>query len=310
MSKVINMVGGGGEVNLKSISVSKMPTKTSYYVGDMFDPAGMVVIVEYNNGKSATIGGYYFSPNGALGVGDDTITISYTEAGVTASTTIPITVTKRYDEVFENNTWEKIIDACHRADIPKTWAVGNSKDMDIGGTTYKIQIIGKNHDVYESGDVAPLTFQMLDCFNTVYAMHSSATNAGGWADSAMRTERVPSILSLMPSAVREGIQSVTKLTYVGGTTNAIVPTVDKGFLLSEVEVFGSLNYSSAGEGTQYAYYAAGNSAIKKTNGTAGYWWLRSPRANNTTAFCRVNASGSYAQSSATTECGVSVAFCF
>jgi hypothetical protein len=81
------------------------------------------------------------------------------------------------------------------------------------------------------------------------------------------------------------------------------------FLLSEVEIFGATTFSFAGEGSQYAYYKAGNSKIKNINGSAIDWWERSPNKTNTTSFCRVNVSGGVDGRMAADAIGVAFAYC-
>ena len=86
------------------------------------------------------------------------------------------------------------------------------------------------------------------------------------------------LLTKLPSALQNVIKAVNKLTSAGNQSATIQTTSDKLFLLSEVEIFGSTTYSKSGEGSQYAYYKAGNSKVKKVNGSASEWWERSPRA--------------------------------
>lgn len=182
--------------------------------------------------------------------------------------------------------------------------------MIIGGTDYVIDIIGKNHDTYSSGGTAPLTFQMHDCYGTQYVMNSSGTNEGGWTSCAMRTTHLPAILALMPSEVQNGIREVNKLTSAGKKSATINTTTDKLFLLSEIEIFGSVSYSKSGEGTQYAYYKAGNSKVKNVSGSASWWWERSPRGNSLASFCRVDSNGSASNNVAHNTNGVCFGFCF
>ena len=80
-------------------------------------------------------------------------------------------------------------------------------------------------------------------------------------------------------------------------------------MLSEIEIFGTTTYSVDGEGTQYAWYKAGNTRIKKVNGSASYWWERSPRSGDATYFCSVNSSGDAANNIASASYGVSFGFC-
>ena len=190
-----------------------------------------------------------------------------------------------YDPVFANNSWEQIIEACQNNVVPDTWVADGScyKDMTINGKAYRIDIIGKNHDTYASGGTAPLTFQMHDCYDETKQMNSDNTNNGGWTNCAMRSTHLPAILNLMPAEVKAAIREVQKKTSAGGQSSSIQTTNDKLFLLSEIEIFGSTTYSFAGEGTQYAYYQAGNSKVKNRNGSANSWWERSPRFSNSTA---------------------------
>ena len=214
------------------------------------------------------------------------------------------------DDTFANNDWSAIIAACQSGSVPDSWVVGNSKTMTINGTSYQIDIIGKNHDAYTAGGTAPLTFQMHDCYGTKYQMNSSNTNAGGWESCAMRTTRLPAILALMPSEVQAGIKEVNKLTSAGSQSSTINTTADKLFLLSEIEIFGSTTYSKSGEGSQYAYYSAGNSKVKNLSGSASTWWERSPNGSNSTYFCRVASSGNANYYTASTSSGVAFGFCF
>lgn len=216
-----------------------------------------------------------------------------------------------YEANFADNTWAQIIAACQRGTVLETWAVGNQKTMTIGGTDYTFDIIGKYHDDYADGSgKAPLTLQMHDCYGTTYAMNSSNTNAGGWASCAMRNTHLPAILALMPTEVQNSIREVNKLTSAGNESTTINTTADKLFLLSEIEIFGSVSYSKSGEGTQYDYYKAGNSKVKNRNGGAAYWNERSPLKDGSTQFCMVSNTGTADYGGASSAAGVAFGFCF
>lgn len=223
-----------------------------------------------------------------------------------------ITFAQQYDPVFANNTWEQIIDACHNNEVPDTWKVADHKPMTINGASYQVDIIGKNHDTYTAGGIAPLTFGLHDCYGTKYQMNSSGTNSTGWDGSKMRTETLPTILEKMPENIQNGIRAVNKLTMTSGTNSTIKTASDKLFIFSEIEVYGSWNYSNSGEGKQYDYYKAGNSKIKKVGGDTSWWWLRSPMADTSNNFCVVSKSGSIniTLSNARNTNGVCFGFCF
>ena len=244
--------------------------------------------------------------------GSATITVSVaagTNHTAPSSKTCAVTVSF-LDDTFANNDWSAIIAACQSGSVPDSWVVGNSKTMTINGTDYQIDIIGKNHDTYTAGGTAPLTFQLHDCYGTKYAMNSSNTNSGGWTSCAMRSTHLPAILALMPSEVQAGIKEVNKLTSAGSQSSTINTTADKLFLLSEIEIFGSTTCSKSGEGSQYAYYSAGNSKVKNLSGSAYSWWERSPRGSSSTDFCSVGSNGNADANFASNSRGVAFGFCF
>ena len=221
------------------------------------------------------------------------------------------------DPVFANNTWERIIEVCQAGLVPAAWAVGDSKTMSINGAECQVDIIGKNHDEYADGSgTAPLTFQLHDCYGTLYAMNTASTvGMGSWKNSVMRSAHLPALMALMPEAVRDGIRQVNKLTAAPASSGFVIETTAETlFLLSEVEVFGATHYSEQGEGTQYDYYLAGGNKVKKRDGTNAIWWERSPTkqsySTQGTNFCVVYDSGVYANANATGSYGVSFAFCF
>lgn len=223
---------------------------------------------------------------------------------------IPPRKQNQYNPVFANNTWAKIIKACQNKEVPETWTVGSQKVMTINGADYPIDIIGKNHDTYTAGGKAPLTFQMHDCYTNTRRMNRSNNNSGGWTSCAMRRTSLPSILALMPTEVQNGIREVNKLTSEGSQGDTINTTADKLFLLSEIEIFGSVTYSYDGEGTQYDYYKAGNSKVKNTNGRANTWWERSPKGSNSEDFCCVSSKGNAFYYFSNASHGVAFGFCF
>ena len=271
------------------------------------------------------------------GINDGTVVyegtaLTYTDTGLTAGTTyyyrafaynakkkyqteyrvINITVAVGIQPNFADNTWDKIIEACHSGKVPDTWVAGDSKTMTIDGADYLVDIVGKNHDTYTAGGIAPLTFGLHDCYGTRYPMNSSNTNSTSWDGSKMRTETIPAILAKMPVNIQNGLRAVNKLTATSGTNSKIKTTSDKLFTFSEMEVYGSATNSHSGEGKQYDYYKAGNSKVKKVGGAAAMWWLRSPSASADYDwfFCLVTKNGPVYNSYASNSNYVCFGFCF
>ena len=90
-------------VYLTSIAITNPPTYTSYYDDEIFNTAGMEVTAYYSDSTSAVITTYSVSPSGALPYGTTSVTISYTEGGITKTTTQDVSVSIRtYD--YTNST--------------------------------------------------------------------------------------------------------------------------------------------------------------------------------------------------------------
>lgn len=211
------------------------------------------------------------------------------------------------DPVFGNNSWAAIIKACQEKQVPNTWNVGDSCNMTINNKTYAIDIIGKNHDDYADGSgKAPLTFQMHTTYATQYKMNGAEYNNCGWKNCLVRTSNAfPKLKQVMPAEVVAALKGVTKKTTAGDASSAIDTTTDTLFLLSEIEVQGTRTHSYAGEGTQYAYYQT--AANRKKNRA---WYLRSPRINSTSCFCRTGWDGEADWSVASEVDGIAAAWCF
>lgn len=197
-------------------------------------------------------------------------------------------------------------------------SVGDTVNITLNGTSYAFVILGFNHDELANKNAygaatatgkAGISLQMKDCLNTTYQMNSSNTNSGGWGNCALRTTLNNTIKGQMPSAWQSIVKKVKKKTSAGGQSTTINTTEDDLFNLAEVEIFGSTTYSVAGEGNQYAWYKAGNSKVKKVNGSAYGWWGRSPYATSSNGFCFVNSYANANASYAGNWSGVAFGFC-
>ena len=77
---------------LTGIMVTTPPEKTEYFEGDELDTSGMVVTATYEGGASRNVTGYSISEVDMSTPGPKTVTVSYTENGVTKTDTFDITV--------------------------------------------------------------------------------------------------------------------------------------------------------------------------------------------------------------------------
>ena len=309
-----------GNLVLKGDPTSNLMAATKQYVDSSGTPAELRVTTNAGVTVTASLSGKTVSAtadSSGLAVlkipGFGTWTVSATINGVTISIDYEIKAIAQYELALSTNLetagWDVIDSISKSGNAASLWSVGDKKTINIDGTDYQFQIIGFNHDDKTAGGKAGITFQMVDCMNATAQMNSSNTNSGGWGSCAMRNSVLSSILSSLPADLQKVIKNVNKPTSAGNQSANINTTSDKLFLLSEVEIFGSTTYSKSGEGSQYAYYKAGNSKVKKVNGAASYWWERSPYGGGSDHFCDVGSGGGANHNAASYSGGVAFGFC-
>ena len=199
-------------------------------------------------------------------------------------------------------SWQELIEMANDPDIELSdldYLIGQSRNVSITGYgTFAFQLIGIGHDEPSSGSSNTLTFQSVDIVCN-RSMNGSDTTRGGWASSAMRTFMNGDLLSKFPQNIQDVIVEVKK-PYCATANGATQYSNDKLFIASEKEIFGTSSYGN--DGTQYEYWSinnTNNARIKKLNGSAKYWWMRSVRdsANFRIVYTDGSASVGYADSS-------------
>ena len=91
---------------LQSITIEIPPTKTEYIAGEVFDPAGMMVMAFYSDYAYEEVTGWTVTPE-VLTTKDNAVTISYTEDAVTVTTQALITVTPKLQSIAVTTAPEK-----------------------------------------------------------------------------------------------------------------------------------------------------------------------------------------------------------
>lgn len=319
---------------LIDISASN-PTKTEYIQNEIFDSSGIIVTAHYDSGEiqDVTSSAIITPDSGSIleVLGNNVITISYTENDVTKIATVTVTVSEQKSSLkivtWADGTWTEISDMLNahysgEIDITNYWNIGDIKTVDLttidtndyynSAQTIELTIIGFNHDIFENNaGTAAVTIQMKDCLNEVMAMNNAEkTNAGGWEYCPCRTFCNSIFKTALPSELQNLIKTVLKNTSQGNQNTSIIRSHDDCFLVSEREVFGEGEYSAENEGTQYEYYKIENNRLKDCSSNSPFtWWLRSPRINNSEGFAYVASKTSGSGSSATNMKGISVAMC-
>lgn len=184
-----------------------------------------------------------------------------------------------------------------------TKAVGSIVKLKVDGTLRDFIVVhqGKPSSLYDAS--CDGTWLLLkDCLEQK-RWHSANTN--DYKNSEIHSYLNNTWLNKLDANIRAQVKQV-KLPYVNGTANSAVASGANGlsckiFLLSGYEVgfTQSVNSYFPIDGVRLAYFqdgdgtAARNIRIANYNGSAAFWWLRSPLTLSTSNAWYVNTSGSY-----------------
>lgn len=120
---------------LSAIAVTTKPNKLTYEYGDTLATAGMVVTASYSDSQTKAVAGYSCSPTTFSTIGNQVVTVSYTENGVTQTTTFNVTVNRKS---VTKPTWKSNLTYTGSAQSVSStsyWNNYNTSYMTIGGTT-------------------------------------------------------------------------------------------------------------------------------------------------------------------------------
>lgn len=188
-----------------------------------------------------------------------------------------------------------------------TLAVGDTTTLkhDVFGDIV-FQVAG--HDVDGQGLTTLVSKNIITtkAWNTK-GSHYSASSIRSWLNGEFYNGFV--------SIVKTSIQPVSKITGKFGDNNISLnepeTTTEYCWLLSEDEIGVNSQRTQISEGSTYSIFTNNTSRIKYLNGTAKYWWLRSPSTDSMfSSALTVNSSGSLIETTVTdASVGVVVAIC-
>jgi hypothetical protein len=120
---------------LSAIVVTTKPNKLTYEYGDALATTGMVVTASYSDSQTKTVTSYSCSPTTFSTIGNQVVTVSYTENGVTQTATFNVTVNRKS---VTKPTWKSNLTYTGSAQSVSStsyWNNYNTSYMTIGGTT-------------------------------------------------------------------------------------------------------------------------------------------------------------------------------
>ena len=204
----------------------------------------------------------------------------------------------------------------HHADSYQFTIIGhehdNLKTTSSGGKTKALLTLQTDRILYKNTTDATYSSNYPAVADEGGYMEPTNTNVNGWKNCPRRTWCNDVFLAALPAAIKSLVKTVNKLTSVGNQSATIDTTEDDVFLLSEIEIFGTVTNSKAGEGSQYEYYQTASNICKKpsyTSYASASWWERSPGASGAARFCVVDVDGTTSYGNASGASGLAPAFC-
>ena len=222
---------------------------------------------------------------------------------------------------FSSDSWDTIISAVKKGNISK-YNVGDTKTIDMGtyGThTLRIANTSTPSECSRTGFSQTACGFVLEFADIIieHTMNGTATNAGGWPATTMRTFVNNDIYNAIPDEIKNAIIDTTVVSGHGKSDTENFTSTDKLYLLSTAEVWANgQSCDTARDNTrQLDYYKnLGTStsnysgAIKKSESSAVLWWLRAAYSIYTNNFLTVNDHGGWRSDDAYATRGVAPAF--
>lgn len=159
---------------LTAIEITREPATLVYEYGDTLQIAGMVVQATYSDGEQVNISEYQHAPSTLNTVGQQTITVTYSENGVTQQDTFQVTVNRKS---VAKPTWNG--DLTYTGSSQSVTSTGywnnyNTSYMTIGGTTS-----ATNAGIYTATFTLDSNYRWADGTTTTLDVDWSIAKAAG-----------------------------------------------------------------------------------------------------------------------------------
>ena len=131
------------EKTVTRIAVTTKPTKTSYLIGEKFDPTGMVVTAYYSDNTSEAVTDYKIDKNGELKADDTSVTITYENKFAVLSIRVSIPVENKL-EISSDESKVYTVEAedldytyCTNSNVP-----GEKPNIETSGSASNMKSVG------------------------------------------------------------------------------------------------------------------------------------------------------------------------
>lgn len=203
------------------------------------------------------------------------------------------------------------------------YTVGSLKTVNVLGTNYTVRVANNSTPSECNGSnfsqsACGFVVEFVDIYETraFGSGAASGENIGGWANSKTRTYANESFYYKLPENLRNIILDTKVISGHGDKESSNHVTTDKIYLLSAKEIWNGYQYdSAAGNTRQLDYYSSigvtlsnKSGAIKKYNGNANSWWIRTASSANHIIMFAVSSSGGDSGLATSATAGFSPAF--
>ena len=291
---------GSGGIQVDSLTITQMPTKTYYIQNETLDLTGLKVSATAGNLSGDVSNLITTQPaSGATmsTLGTNTITISY--GGVTTTFNVTVAVVP---ETLNECSWEQIQELVHAGTLGTYYNVGDTKEITLTtNETLTLQLASINDGTGTAGTYYPANtadFISVELMNSTHVMNSTATNVGGWNDCEMRTYLNETVYPTLPTSLKNIVVDKTHMHTAGNQSHDLVSASDKLWLPTTYEMFGENSQyylDDADHNIYYSIFPDNASRIKYRKAaptSARYWWLSSPNVSSSTRFAAVTSDGS------------------
>ena len=304
-----------GGMSVDSLTITQMPFKTYYLQNETLDLSGLKVTATAGALSGDVSNLITTQPDSGATMstlGTNTVTISY--GGVTTTFNVTVAVVP---ETLNDCSWDLIQELAFAGTLGDYYNVGDTKEITVGTETITMQLASINDGTGAAGQYYPngtADFISVELMDSTHVMNSTATNAGGWNVSQMRTYLNDTVYPTLPNDLKNVIVEKTHMRGEGTISSNLVSASDKLWLPTNYEMFGTKSgefHDDAAHNIHYSIFPDNASRIKYrkvTPTSARYWWLSSANGYYSTSFACVSNDGSLVTIGANNS--YAVALCF